>query len=128
MDYDTFVREVAQHAGVPRDQASVLTRATLQTLAERLTGGEADDVAAQLPMQMKEWLLSHATPAAEKFGVDEFVRRVSDKANATPEEARRGARAVFVTLRAAVTAGEFKDVMSQLPKEFSDLAEGSQAG
>jgi len=125
MDYDTFVREVAQRAGLPRDQASVLTRATLQTLAERLTGGEADDVAAQLPMQMKEWLLSHATPAAEKFGVDEFVRRVSDKANVTPEDARRGARAVFVTLRAAATAGEFNDVMSQLPKEFSDLAEGS---
>lgn len=82
----------------------MLTRATLQTLAERLTGGEAEDVAAQLPMQMKEWLLSHATPAAEKFGVDEFVRRVSDKANVTPEDARRGARAVFVTLRAAATA------------------------
>jgi uncharacterized protein (DUF2267 family) len=65
MDYDAFVREFAQRADVPRDQASVLTRATLQTLAERLTGGEADDVAAQLPMQMKEWLLSHATPATE---------------------------------------------------------------
>jgi uncharacterized protein (DUF2267 family) len=30
-------------------------------------------------------------------------------------------RAVFGVLRLAVTTGEFRDAMSQLPKEFSEL-------
>jgi hypothetical protein len=30
---------------------------------------------------------------------------------------------VFTTLREAVTGGEFKDVMSQLPEESSELVE-----
>jgi uncharacterized protein (DUF2267 family) len=40
-----------------------------------------------------------------------------------PDEAREAARAVLRTLREAVTAGEFDDVMSQLPKEFGEFVE-----
>jgi uncharacterized protein (DUF2267 family) len=56
MDHQTFESKVAERAGVPPDQAQALIRATLQTLAERITGGEVHDLAAQLPKQMKEWL------------------------------------------------------------------------
>jgi uncharacterized protein (DUF2267 family) len=55
------------------------------------------------------------------MGPDEFVRRVAERAGATPEEAEAGVRAVFGVLRLAVTTGEFRDAMSQLPKEFSEL-------
>ena len=40
-----------------------------------------------------------------------------------PEDAQAAVRAVFTTLRETVTAGEFKDVISQLPEEFSELVE-----
>ena len=117
MDGEEFEKAVSARAGMPRDKARVLIQATLQTLAERLTGGEADDLAAQLPKQMKEWLAM--TGPAESFGLDEFIQRVSKRANVTPEEGRRIAEAVFTTLREAVTGGEFRDVMPQLPREFS---------
>jgi uncharacterized protein (DUF2267 family) len=107
---------------VPRDRAKVLIRATLETLSERLTRGEAADVAAQLPKPMKEWL-SGGKPEAERFGLDEFIRRVSQRARVAPEEAERAVRAVFSTLRLAVTDGEFKDMMAQLPNEFAELVE-----
>jgi uncharacterized protein (DUF2267 family) len=123
VDYDGFVREVAARADVSRPEATVLARATLQTLGERLTGGEASDLAAQLPKELKEWLVGSAQPTAEAFRLDEFIRRVSERANVPPGEARQGARAVFLTLRDAVTGGEFTDMMSQLPKEFAELAE-----
>jgi uncharacterized protein (DUF2267 family) len=122
MDYEEFEEKVAGRASVPRDRAGVLIQATLQTLAERITGGEADDLAAQLPKQMKEWLTGTGEPA-ESFGLDEFIRRVSERAQVPPAEAGDAARAVFTTLREAVTGGEFDDMMSQLPNEFSELAE-----
>jgi uncharacterized protein (DUF2267 family) len=122
MDDETFEKTVASRAGVPRDRARVLIRATLDTLGERLTRGEASDLAAQLPKDMKEWL-NTAEPEAGRFGLDEFVSRVSRRAGVTPGEARAGARAVLTTLRDAVTGGEFQDVMSQLPEEFSQLLE-----
>jgi uncharacterized protein (DUF2267 family) len=122
MDYETFEKKVSAQAGVPRDRARVLIRATLQTLGDRITRGEARDLAAQLPKQMKDWV-GTGQPEAEKFGVEEFIRRVSDRARVPPEEAQKAAKAVFSTLREAVTGGEFKDIMSQLPKEFSELVE-----
>ncbi|MGW2698104.1 DUF2267 domain-containing protein [Streptomyces sp. NPDC001296] len=54
-------------------------------------------------------------------GLDDFVRRVRDRAAVSDEEAARGTRAVFSGLRTAVTGGEFRHVMSQLPSEFQEL-------
>jgi uncharacterized protein (DUF2267 family) len=120
MDYETFERKVGERAGVSREQAGELIRATLETLADRVTAGEAHDVASQLPQPAKEWLVS-SEPEAERFGLDEFIRRVSERAGVPPGEARTGAQAVLATLRQAITGGEFRDLMSQLPREFSEL-------
>jgi uncharacterized protein (DUF2267 family) len=122
MDYETFEQAVSERAGVPRDRATVLIRAVLQTLSDRLTGGEADDLAAQLPEPAKRWLTTPVEPA-ESFGLDEFIRRVEERAKVPPEEAREGTQAVFMTLREAVTGGEFNNMMSQLPGDFSGLVE-----
>ena len=46
-------------------------------MVERLTGGEADDFAAQLLKPMKEWLAK--TGPVESFGLDEFIQRVSKR-------------------------------------------------
>ncbi|MGW2940032.1 DUF2267 domain-containing protein, partial [Streptomyces sp. NPDC001156] len=58
---------------------------------------------------------------AQKFGVAEFVRRVSERAGADEAVARRGVAAVFMTLGEAVPDTEFQDVMSQLPNEFQNI-------
>ena len=121
MKDEEFEKEVSRRAGLPRDRARLLIRATLETLADRLTAGEARDLAAQLPAPMKDWLIP-STPEAEDFGLEEFARRVSDRARVRPEEARQAVQAVFVTLQKAVTSGEFDDVMSQLPHQYRELA------
>jgi uncharacterized protein (DUF2267 family) len=120
MDDETFGEEVSRRAGVPPDRARVFIQATLETLAERISGGEAHDLASQLPKQMKEWLKKNGE-RAEPFGLDEFIRRVSERTGAPPEESRVAVKAVFRTLGQAVTGGEFTDVMSQLPGEFREL-------
>jgi uncharacterized protein (DUF2267 family) len=122
MNYDTFIDTVAQRAGVSSDEAVVYSRATLETLADRLTGGEALDLSAQLPTPL-HGPLRPRNETAERFGLDEFVRRVRERAGVDESRARNAVRAVFTTLREAVTGGEFDDIMSQLPQDFNDLVE-----
>jgi uncharacterized protein (DUF2267 family) len=45
----------------------------------------------------------------------------------TPEQAEVGARAVMTTLRDAITEGEFKDMMAQLPGEFEQLVQSASS-
>ncbi|MFD8804631.1 DUF2267 domain-containing protein [Streptomyces sp. NPDC059597] len=120
MDYNTFLDTVTRRAPVPPEKVEPLTRATLETLAERLTRGEAKDLASELPKPLKESLVS-PTPEAQRFAFDEFVNRVSSRAGLSPHEAREGIRAELTTLRDAVSEGEFRQVMSQLPSEFEAL-------
>jgi uncharacterized protein (DUF2267 family) len=51
VQYDEFITSVRER-GVPPEEAETLTHATLRVLAERLTGGEADDLRAQLPGEL----------------------------------------------------------------------------
>ena len=72
-------------------------------------------------MRRTIWRHSSPTPEAERFGADEFINRVAMRAGVVREEAEAGVRAVFSVLRLAVTSGEWRDAMSQLPKEFEGL-------
>jgi uncharacterized protein (DUF2267 family) len=81
-EQEQFLTTVAQHAQLSRAAAERATAATLTTLAERLSGGEARDLAARLPREIAPWL--RADGRAEGFGADEFVRRVADREGTTP--------------------------------------------
>ncbi|MDQ1624062.1 MAG: hypothetical protein QOH19_2480 [Actinomycetota bacterium] len=121
MDFEQFVNLVANRADVAGwDRAQALINGTLRTLAERISGGEARDLAAQLPEEFKP-SLSDAQETAETFTVDEFVRRVAERAGAGDDTALKGARAVMATVRDAVTSGEWDDIIAQLPKHYSEL-------
>ena len=117
MKYDEFIGRVADGVGVSESQAEQLARAVLATLAERITGGEARDLADQLPLPLQNPLLP-AEEEAEAFDFVEFVRRVADRAGTDKSTAEMAVDVVFATLRDAVTPGEFDDVLSQLPDDF----------
>ncbi|GAB3389367.1 DUF2267 domain-containing protein [Micromonospora halotolerans] len=128
MDYETFVDRVSERARTAPERAAELTRATLETLTERLTGGEVLDLAAQLPKELQRVLKPHpATEAADRFGAAEFVARVSRRAGVDGNLAREAVCAVFVTLREAVTGGEFDDVVVQMPRDYRDMVEPALA-
>lgn len=128
MDYDTFVDQVAQRTGTPVVRAVELTGAVLETLAERLTGGEVLDLAVQLPAHLQVMVKpGPANEAAQRFGAAEFVTRVAARARADEPTARVAVRAVFTTLREAIRGGEFDDVAVQLPREYRELVEPALA-
>ena len=120
MKYDMFLATIEERAGiVDRDEAERTAVAVLQALADRLTGGEADDLLAQLPEPLKSTI--RVTPKAVPMEPEEFVDRIARELQLPPEEARDRVRAVFGALQEAVTPGELEDVLSQLDREYADL-------
>jgi uncharacterized protein (DUF2267 family) len=128
MNYDTFVDQVARRTATSSSRAAELTRATLETLAERLTGGEVLDLAVQLPAPLRLPLRpTPDTEAAQRFGAAEFVARVAVRAGVEEPAARDAIRAVFITIREAVTGGEFDELVVQLPRDYRDMVEPALA-
>jgi uncharacterized protein (DUF2267 family) len=120
VDHKEFVDAVAQRSGLTRQEAVDLTNATLEALAQRLSGGEVRQLAMYLPEPLTHSLKSREQGAA-KFGLYEFIQKVREHTGLTESETTEGVRAVLTTLRDAVPEDEFKDVMSQLPRDFSNL-------
>ena len=52
-----FIDKVAERAGVPEETARLLTEGTLLTLAARISGGEAEDLAERVPDQIRSYLI-----------------------------------------------------------------------
>jgi uncharacterized protein (DUF2267 family) len=115
-----FLESVTVRGRLSPEQAEQLTEATLTVLADRISAGEVEDLAAQLPKGVRDWLVSKEE-SAQGFDLEEFIRRVSERAAVDLDTATRGARAVLSTIRRAVTTGEFEDVLAQLPKEFREF-------
>ena len=54
MRYEEFISSVAQRTGLFEGDAVALTRATLTTLAERISGDEACDLVGRLPFPLQD--------------------------------------------------------------------------
>jgi uncharacterized protein (DUF2267 family) len=124
MKYEDFIEAVQDELGLSAEEATEAVDATLETLAERISVGEVEDLMSQLPRELHPALVrgseeSHG--AARKMSLEEFVRELAEREGAPPDEAVDHARAVFKTLRRAVDEGEFEDVMAQLPDEYTVL-------
>jgi uncharacterized protein (DUF2267 family) len=119
-----FANRVARYAKLSRPEAVRATRAVLETLGERISGGQVRDLAALLPRDLTEPLEvgnSRSHDAARPLSLDEFVLRVAQREGVTFDEAREHARAVFASLREAIPDKEFRDTAAQLPKDYAVL-------
>ncbi|MET8307312.1 DUF2267 domain-containing protein [Micromonospora sp. NPDC005173] len=131
MEYQDFINAVATRAKVSTDQAATLSRATLETLADRISAGQAENLAYQLPGGLDDPLRNpppRRGEHAKSFGLDEFVRRVADHPAIDRALAAAGVGAVLTTLREAVSRDQFEDALAQLPKEFRQVIEPVGAG
>jgi uncharacterized protein (DUF2267 family) len=121
MRYDEFLAQIRQRGEyADRQEAEVTAQVVLRVLAGRLTQGEADDLAAQLPDEVAVALTDH-DGAPETFGVHEFLRRVAEATGATERTAQWDASAVLSTVADGVTGGEINDVLTQLPSGYAVL-------
>ncbi len=121
MGYAELIGRIEDTAGLDIEGAEQALAATLTTLAARISEEEAEDLAAQLPGEVKAQLMG-AAAGGEVFSVDEFVRRVAEREGGIPlEEARAHAEAVLISIREAISGGEFEDILLQLPDDYLEL-------
>ena len=119
MDAGRFIKRVEELSGLDRERAELTTRATLVMLGTRIDPGEADDLAAQLPDSLAACLPHEGE--AERFGPDEFKRRVARIVPLANDQAPKAIRAVFTALSEAVTEGELRQVLGQLGADYEPL-------
>lgn len=107
------------------DHAQAASEAVLATLGEALTGGEAEDVAAQLPDELAR-ILEDADHDGAGYGREEFVDRVGEHlrdADVESDDAEQFADAVTDAVAAALTEGEVQNLKGQLDEELQPLFE-----
>jgi uncharacterized protein (DUF2267 family) len=131
MKYDEFIKEVQTRGHMhSRQEAQKATQATLETLAERLAGGEPHDLASQLPPELAEYIRYEGEQQSEPYSLEEFFERVNEREQEGVDLPRAvyHARVVMEVLQDAVTKGEIEHVRSQLPGEYEALFEAGSQG
>lgn len=122
MKYDQFIKHVQEEAQLnSSEDAKRATRATLETIKERIVGNEASQLAAQLPKELGQYLHGREGEDGQYFKVDEFCQRVREKEGVELSIAVKHAKAVFTVLQQAVSSGEFADVRSNFSEDYEKL-------
>ncbi|MEU0546752.1 DUF2267 domain-containing protein [Micromonospora sp. NPDC005979] len=120
MNYAEFLEAVGKRARMPVAEAANVVGATLTTLAEGISGGEARRLASQVPEELRGYLHKDVD-FAERIDLVEFLNEVGARAGTDDERTAEGARAVLTTLRETVSAEGLEKLESELPKDFRRL-------
>lgn len=130
MNREDLLGAVSDFAGMEStDAAERATLATLRTLGEHVTAGEAEDVAAGLPDGLADAVTDRSDERPEAFSVEEFVARVMEREGIDDLDraaATRHVRAVTAALADAGLERELQEAREQLPNEFATLFERAE--
>ena len=125
MEYSEFIGLVQQAGGgLGTETAERATEATLRTLAERLSPGEARRLALELPAQLMPWL--HTESEALALSIDEFLDRVANREGTDVDTALRHARGVFFALGRALSPESVAHLAALLPQTYAPLVAEAQ--
>lgn len=131
MEYDDFISRVQERAELDSpEEAAAAVKATLGTLGEMLSAKERRDLAAELSKPLKDCLTlwmerppkEHTHP--HRFNLEEFYHRVAARSEVRRPAAVKHARAVIRVLQEAVSPGELRDILRELPDEYEPLLSG----
>lgn len=120
MNYKDFMQFVKERSGIKSDDAAKKAiESVLEVLGQRITIGQAEDVAAALPPELRPYL--RQTPGADPFNLSEFLIRVSEKEGVAVTTAEHHARAVLSVLADWIPRAELRDTLKQIPNDMRNL-------
>ncbi|WP_293027253.1 DUF2267 domain-containing protein [Natronococcus sp.] len=127
MQEDEFYKLVQEASHLETiDRARIASEAVLETLGETVTGGEAEDVAAQFPSKLAS-IVEDADHDGAGYDRETFVERVADHLQGTEvegDDAEQFADGVTDAIAATLTQGELQDLKAQLDGDLHPLFEG----
>jgi uncharacterized protein (DUF2267 family) len=116
-DRAVFIETVRDRAGAETsEEAEAATGLVLAALAERLSAGQAHQLAGSLPDQLCP-LLENTRSDAAGFDYTEFLARIAEQR----QTAETRARAVLSTLRETAPETDIHNALAQLPDPLSRL-------
>lgn len=122
MQQTEFIETIRERADLDsNDEAETVAVATLKTLGTRISEGQLEDVAEQLPDELAG-VFSVETRATD-LTAEEFLERVeSEESDAGIEgDTEEHVRAVLSTFERTIDDAEWQGVRSQLPDEYDRL-------
>ncbi|MBA2950564.1 DUF2267 domain-containing protein [Streptomyces himalayensis] len=134
MQHDEFIGQVQARARLDsRGAAEAATRATLETLAERIPAGLSENVAAQLPQEIGEHMRRVETsPDHPVTGVrmtrQEFFDRVARREGKDVPKAVHDARSVIEVVGDAVQGGVTDKIRTSLDDELATVLFAGSTG
>ena len=121
MNFDEFTGQVQHRLELPDTGRTVRAiRATLYTLGQRIPAGNAEDLAANLPMEIDWYLTGAVHEHGQRFDWTEFVSRVSDIEGIDPADAAYHSRVILDLVHEEVPASDFRQLRDALPEAEDD--------
>lgn len=122
MEYNEFITHVESLAqSNSLEEAERATRATLETIKERISGDEAQELSTQLPQELAEYLKGREGEPDQNFNLQDFIVRASQKENLEPTTTAIHVRAVFAVLQNAVTPEEFAKLHRHFSHDYEEM-------
>lgn len=127
-DTDTDLLERTESADPidSTDAARDAIEATMRTLGERITDGQAADLALYLPREIRSPLVDVDERTAD-LSRDEFRDRIATRADIDADDATILICAVFDALRETAAETQLENVRTQLPDEYDPFFEYASA-
>lgn len=127
MNYDEFVRTVQAQSDLQTEAAvAAAAESILSVLSERLSHGQAEDLATELPDNLAA-AVTQSDGNADEFDADEFIERVrhreEEHAELDGNDAPTHVRSVLVGLTESADDDRWDDTLAQLPEDFRRLYE-----
>ena len=127
-NFDEFTGEVQHRLELPGTGETVRAiRATLMTLGQRIPEGNAEDLAASLPLEIKWYLTGAVHDHGQRFDWQEFVKRVSEIEHADPADAAYHARVLMDVVRSQVPDRTFTSSGTCFPRSKTPKTGGASS-
>jgi uncharacterized protein (DUF2267 family) len=128
MQYPEFIHAAKEKLGVQSEQEVLdVTRAFLHTLTEHLAGNAADNLGAQLPAPLLDFIREidpEDRDQGERFKLTEFYDRVADKLGVDDETGKQRTHQFMQVFSQMVTEGELQKIKVTLSDDYAPLFDG----
>lgn len=121
MNFDEFTGTVQHRLELPGTGETVrAVRATLMALGQRIPEGNAEDLAASLPMEVRWYLTGAVRDHGQRFDWSELVARVAETEGIDRSDAAYHAQVVVDLVASVVPESDLQQLRDQLPEADAD--------
>jgi uncharacterized protein (DUF2267 family) len=122
MEYTEFITHVQTLAqSESREEVEIAIRATLEIIKQIIPSDEREELAAQIPQELGEYLRGSETEPIQSFHLQEFIERISQKESVSPTISIIHVRAVFAVLQNAIDPEKFRKFYDYFSHDYEEL-------